>query len=77
MLTDCKTHIGDHQTFYRRVGGGVYEHHRAAQRARFFQRILKIEVVVVFKPHTAEYDDINLSLHRDTCEQLVVGFTGA
>jgi len=38
LLTDCKTHIGDHQTFYRWVGGGVYEHHRAAQRARFFQR---------------------------------------
>ena len=55
----------------------MYEHHRAAQRACFFQRVLKIEVVVVFKPHTAEYDDVNLSLHRDTCEQFVVGFTGA
>ena len=55
----------------------MYEHHRAAQCARFFQRILKIEVVVVFQSHTAEYDDVNLSLHRDTCEQFVVGFTGA
>ena len=55
----------------------MYEHHRAAQRACFFQRILKIEVVVVFKPHAAEYDYINLSLHCDTGEQLVVRFTGA
>ena len=77
MLTDCKTHIGDHQTFYRRVGGGVYEHHRAAQRACFFQRVLKIEVVVVFKPHTAEYDNVNFGLHCDTRKQFVVGFTGA
>ena len=55
----------------------MHEHYRAAQCARFFQRVLKVEIVVVFKPHAAEYDNVNLSLHCDTRKQLVVRFSGA
>ena len=75
LLGHCQGHIRDHHTFYRRIGRGVDEHNRSAQRAALGKRILKIEEVVIFEAHTAQHDDIRLCLHGNAGEQLVVGLS--
>ena len=52
------------------------EHDRAAHRAALFERVAEEEVVVVFQTHAAEDDDVDLRLHGDAGEQLVVGLAG-
>ena len=52
------------------------EHDGVAHGAALFERVAEFHVVIVFQAHAAEDDDVNLRLHGDAGEQLVVRLTG-
>ena len=52
------------------------EHDRSAHSAALFEGIAEEEIVIILQTHTAEHDDVDLSLHGDTRQQLVIGLAG-
>ena len=52
------------------------EHNRPAQGTSLLQRILEVKIVIILQTHSTKNDDVNLRLHGDTGQKLVVGLAG-
>ena len=76
LLGHGQGHIGHQGALDDGVRGGVDEHHRAAHGAAPLQGVPEEEVVVILEAHAAQDDDVNLGLHGDPGQQLVVGLAG-
>jgi len=74
LFCDSKRKVRNLDAFYRRVRRSVHEHDCLAQGAAFLKRVLKVQVVIIFQAHAAQNNHIYLSLHGNTCKQLVVRF---
>ena len=76
LLCNRQSQVRYQSTFYDWVGCGVDEHYGMSHYAALLQGISESQVVIVLQSHSSQDDDINLCLKSDSCQQLVVWFTG-
>ena len=76
LLCHCQGHIRHQSTFHDGVCRGVDEHDGMAHGAALLQGVAELHVIVIFQAHAAEDDDIDLCLHGDSRQELVVRLTG-
>ena len=59
-----------------RIGCGMNEHNRSPQHTGFVETLTEYKVIVMTESHAAKYDNLRIGLHSDSCQHVIVGFTG-